>query len=130
MEYPIAGILNSHTAALLPLIINKLAILVWLHFIGDFVLQSRYIADNKGRSVVVLLQHSFLYSIPFIFIDSKFAIVNGCLHFFVDLGSSKLTRRYYEREEYYQFFTVIGFDRSIHMSCLFFTYWLLVSGYL
>lgn len=39
--------------------------LVALHFLGDYVLQTQYLADNKGRDWYVLGVHSVLYAAAF-----------------------------------------------------------------
>lgn len=35
------------------------------HFIGDYILQSDWMATNKTKSYVICLLHSLFYSIPF-----------------------------------------------------------------
>ncbi len=38
--------------------------LVCAHFLGDFVLQSRWVAENKGSKWYVLLAHSITWAAP------------------------------------------------------------------
>ena len=48
--------------------IIKLLYLVLSHYIGDYFLQTRYLADNKGKDDYVLFVHCVLYIVPFVFI--------------------------------------------------------------
>jgi hypothetical protein len=48
--------------------IETFLVLVACHLIGDYVLQSDYIATNKGKNWYELFVHCFLYCIPFYFV--------------------------------------------------------------
>ena len=100
-------------------------LIVWMHAIGDFVFQTRYIARNKSTSHWVLAAHCVLYMIPLFFISWQFAIINGILHYPVDYGSSQLTTYYHKKENENMFFNVIGIDQAVHFTILFLTYWFL-----
>lgn len=56
------------------------------HFVGDYVLQSHWMALNKGRSSLVALVHVIFYTIPFAFITQEpialFLILST--HFVID----------------------------------------------
>jgi hypothetical protein len=97
-------------------------ILVWLHFVGDFILQTDKMATQKSKSNVMLLHHVTAYSLPMLFIGWQFALINGCLHFFVDFVTSRITSKLWEKKHIHWFFTTIGFDQAIHITCLFCTY--------
>lgn len=45
--------------------LQKIIILIFCHLIGDFVLQSDYIAKTKGENWYHLIVHSILYTLPF-----------------------------------------------------------------
>lgn len=45
--------------------INKICILVFCHLIGDYVLQSDYIARTKGENWYHMIVHCVLYTVPF-----------------------------------------------------------------
>ena len=47
-------------------IIENIFILIISHFIGDYVLQSDFIAKTKCDNIYHLLVHCFLYCIPFL----------------------------------------------------------------
>ena len=93
--------------------------LIWIHFISDFILQFDKMAINKSRSIKYLILHCFLYTIPFLIFGWKFAVLNGCLHFLVDLIASKLTTYLYTIKKRHWFFVTIGFDQAVHLTCLF-----------
>jgi hypothetical protein len=122
--------------------------LLGIHFLADFPLQSRKIANNKGKDIRYLLLHGidytsvwlFAITIP-LFIESLlsmklnilgntsiwyryyiYCLLNGVLHIMVDFVTSKFTSKFYARKEYSKFFTIIGLDQFIHTSILFITY--------
>lgn len=47
------------------IIFEKIFVIVLCHLIGDYVLQSDYIATTKGSNWYHLVVHSLLYSVPF-----------------------------------------------------------------
>ena len=104
--------------------IIKIIIIIWLHFISDFILQSDGVAVDKSENVQVRLWHGFIYSIPFFFFGWEFAVLIGLSHFVVDFITSKLTKYYYGKNRH-TFFIVIGCDQAIHMTILVITlFWL------
>ena len=100
-------------------------LIVWMHAIGDFVFQTRWLARNKSTNHWALAGHCALYMIPLFFISWQFAIINAILHYPVDYGSSQLTTYCHKQENEYGFFTVIGIDQAVHFTILFLTYWFL-----
>lgn len=106
------------------------------HWIGDFVLQSRYIADRKSTDCFILLCHVFLYigvlaaTILLLGHDpagmGKFLLVNFIAHLGTDAVTSRVTTKLYEGGHIYYLFTTIGFDQLLHTVVLFITYSLLL----
>lgn len=70
-------------------------VLVWIHFIADFVCQSDEMAINKSKSVLWLGIHSLVYTSIFMiivpFTGITFILFNGISHFFIDMITSKIT---------------------------------------
>jgi len=59
---------------------------LFAHAIGDYVIQSDYMASEKTKSSIVALSHAISYSIPFMFLtESYYALAAIVLsHFIID----------------------------------------------
>lgn len=99
-----------------------LLILVWMHFVADFVLQYDKMAHNKSSSNKWLSIHVAIYTAPFFWFGWQFALLNGAAHWITDYFTSRATTELYKREENHWFFVVIGFDQAIHLTCIFLLY--------
>lgn len=111
-----------------------------LHFIADFLLQTRKMANNKSSDIYWLSIHVLVYTFTiglgfFIIGEIKgintnfillaglvYVIVNGVAHWFTDYITSKLTSYFHKKENYWAFFGVIGLDQLIHATTLLVTY--------
>lgn len=97
--------------------------IVWIHYLADFLCQTRWMAENKSKSNQALGAHIAVYTAwLFLFFGPLFAIVNGTIHFLVDYNTSRVTSKLYKQKKYGPFFAVIGLDQAIHFTCLFVTY--------
>lgn len=97
-------------------------ILVWLHFIADFILQSDKVAKNKSKSNKTLAFHCSIYAMPLLWFGPLFASINGVLHFLTDWITSRWCSKLYYKGERHWFFVVIGFDQALHLTALILTY--------
>jgi len=106
------------------------------HFIADWILQSREVADNKSKNNGVLALHCVIYGFGLYFATSflniffKFSsddlisiwtIINVIAHFVTDFITSRATSAMYKEERYREFFLIIGLDQLIH------GFWLFIS---
>ena len=108
-----------------------IVVILWAHFIGDFILQSDYHAVNKSKSNLALFEHVLWYSLPLCFagfvIPVSFAwlVSNMIMHAAVDYVTSRMTSQLWKEGKRHWFFVTIGADQSLHFTCLFSSYlWL------
>lgn len=87
---------------------EKLWMLLMCHFIGDYVLQSDFLAQTKGKNWWHLFVHSTIYLLPFYlcFGTSDALVVVGIIHFVIDACKAR--------------FEIIGYaaDQALHLLCL------------
>ena len=66
--------------------INTIIILVMCHLVGDYVLQTRFVAESKGQNWYHMFVHCVLYCVPFAFmfgITWQLAVIFGT-HMIID----------------------------------------------
>lgn len=96
--------------------------IIWLHTFGDFLLQTREMAENKSSSLYWLTLHVGLYSLPFVLLlGFWYGVINFVLHFMVDFVSSRVGKWAYERNRNKLFWCGIGVDQALHLTCLLLT---------
>lgn len=123
------------------------------HYVGDFLLQSREIANNKSSDLAALVSHGILVTLPivalFIVVDvimfithhsSAFyepilaALLYGILHMVQDKFTWRWFKKKVKEEDLIRgserfdtmFFAVLGADQMIHMIVLFTIAFLLI----
>jgi len=115
--------------------------LLFLHWLGDFVCQTRWMADNKSKRLDALSLHVFVYSLVLfcgLAITTnwtindlcRFALINFVLHWTTDVTTSKLAKNALENKEIHKFFAIVGADQFLHATTLILTgYYLLLPIY-
>ena len=107
-------------------------IVVAAHWVGDFVLQTQWMAENKSKSVAVLSTHVAVYTCVMMWAVATFTMttslrvedvlawvtLNGALHLIVDSVTSVASSHFWYKREYRKFFMVVGFDQCVHYVCL------------
>jgi hypothetical protein len=102
-------------------------LVLFLHFIADFVLQTDAMAKGKSSSNRWLGLHIMVYTAPFLVLGWKYALVNGASHFAIDWCTSRMTSRLWKAGRVHDFFVVIGFDQFLHVAILIATMPLIVE---
>jgi len=119
--------LSNGTYAVDPLLFSAV---LFLHFVGDFILQTDRMALNKSKSNTWLTAHIGAYSILItIVFGPVYAAVNAILHFCTDYVTSRITSYLWKKEERHWFFVTIGADQLIHALCLLWTLGLVWYGF-
>ena len=106
--------------------------LLLLHLIGDYVIQTRWMARNKSSDYAVLLVHAVVYGLVFQPFGIFYAWVNAVLHGCTDGITSRATKFFWKRSQEvsnpyrkwdeWKTFLVMGLDQFVHVSCLVITF--------
>ena len=116
--------------------LTAILIVLFGHWFADFVLQNRYMAENKSRDWMALSLHVAVYTLalgPFVvwvlppdfMLIWGYLAINGAAHFVTDAVTSRITTRLWKAGRTHNFFAVVGFDQFIHHATLLGTlYWL------
>ena len=105
-------------------------LLIWVHTIADFALQTDQMAINKSSSNYWLFIHVFIYSLCFwplsFFIGwqagALFVLINFAAHFCTDYVTSRMTTKLWKAGKRHLFFVVIGIDQALHFTALVLSY--------
>lgn len=113
---------------------NQLALflsLLGVHWFADFCLQTHWQASNKSKRNDALALHVLSYTamlavwvalafggVADIRTMTFFVIWNGILHFLTDWCTSRLSSAFYVKQDWHNFFVVIGFDQFLHQLTL------------
>ena len=109
---------------------NQLFVMmVLIHFLADFGLQTHDQAVNKSSSNKFLFYHVGVYSLiwlvaTFATIGWKsllFATITFAAHFTTDYITSRISKPFFAKQDFHNGFVVVGFDQLLHMIQLYFT---------
>jgi len=101
------------------------------HWLGDFVLQHRWLAENKSKNIVALLLHVSIYTLVLCLAMAQFfpleailifGLVNAATHGSIDSITSKITNYFWKKQWIACFWWTIGFDQMLHTCILLLTY--------
>lgn len=118
----------------------EVSILLFAHYIADFLFQTNWMAKGKSSSLLKLSVHIGTYTLV-LFVCcfflvlirhnitigeiAAFAIISGLFHFAVDFFTSKITSYQYKNNMMgsdtvpnFGFFSTIGADQLLHSLCL------------
>jgi len=114
-----------------------------IHWVADFVLQSDKMAKEKSTSFNTLIFHTAVYStvwltvlmflgiitnvftIPYFVFAIKFSFITFLAHTAIDYYTSRVHTVLWKETKVHEFFTSIGFDQLLHYVQLFLTFELL-----
>jgi len=118
--------------------LTTILIIIIIHWIADFVLQTDKQAKGKSKNWGDLLSHtatySFVWLIPIGFMLGKtppngflFILITFIFHTITDYFTSRLNSKLWAKGDVHNFFVSIGFDQVLHYIQLFTTYYLLTK---
>ena len=107
-----------------------LYILMFGHWVGDFICQTNWMAMGKSKRMVPLVAHVAVYTLVVtlfacVAVDWEgkewwsmsillFAASNAGLHLVVDFITSRISSYFYSKKDMHKFFITIGFDQYLH----------------
>lgn len=112
----------------------QILIIIFIHWVADFLLQTQKMAMNKSKDNYWLFCHVLIYSATwffvglFLFAPVPVALFTGTTficHFITDYLTSRWTSKLYKQEKFYgfpAFFSVIGLDQFFHYAQLIICY--------
>ena len=106
-------------------------IILFLHWVFDFVFQTDKMALNKSKDNFWLSVHVAAYSVGVLWMGFLigltnwhlliFWLLNAGLHWITDYGTSRLNSYLWKKDMRHWFFVSIGFDQLLHYTALFTT---------
>lgn len=85
-----------------------LLILVMCHLVGDYVLQSDFIAKTKGENMYHLFVHCMLYCLPFmIFLNGCRLVILFNTHVGIDLLKAKYGKISYKQDQILHYCVIV-----------------------
>jgi hypothetical protein len=120
---------------------TTILLILLIHWVADFVLQTHEQAINKSTNNRALLDHTMVYTTCWLVpahaycvqnLPSNqewyfvlFLLVTFVAHTITDYFTSRLCKKYFSKQDYHNGFVVVGFDQILHYLQLFLTYiWL------
>lgn len=115
--------------------LSEIFIIIIIHWVADFVLQTDKQAKGKSKNWEDLLSHTLVYSVcwwsllPFLSFNDTAAFVGATfiLHTATDYFTSRLNSKLWAEGKVHNFFVSVGFDQVLHYFQLFLTYYLLTK---
>lgn len=99
--------------------------LITIHFISDFLLQRRKVAESKSSSWLALFEHVIIIFFCFLPFGFLFSLTNAAIHGAIDRFIWNIYKFIRKNEgkgfEYWKddlFYKTIGFDQMLHLLTL------------
>lgn len=113
--------------------IDLIPFLLIVHYIADFICQTRWMGENKSKDWRALLLHVGIYTFVLSVCMNavvpnfpaeyphNFVIFNGVAHWLTDYVTSRASRWAYENKRMGMFWNIIGADQLIHGLTLYYS---------
>jgi len=119
--------------------LQVIILILIIHWVADFVLQTDKEVKGKGKNWSDLLSHTYTYSLFWLFCGSLlsgylgydyakivlFVVITFICHTITDYFTSRLNSKLWVKGDVHNFFLSIGFDQVLHYVQLFVTYQIL-----
>ncbi len=113
--------------------------LIFLHLIGDSVLQSQKLRQQKIDSIKYLFKHIGIYSLVFLIFTPilfnltlvqalLFTLVNTVIHFAEDWIFIKIKKHYWDNADYKYVAVFSIIEHSLHVAILIITFMIMFPG--
>ena len=113
-------------------------LVIFVHWVADFVFQTHWQATNKSTNNWALFQHVGSYTITWMVVIWLsvgwygygilwFIPITFVSHFITDYFTSRLNSYLWKKGDIHNFFVSIGFDQVLHYIQLFLTIHLLIN---
>jgi hypothetical protein len=132
------------------LTLTEILLIIFIHWIADFICQDEKWALGKSKNWNDLLSHTAVYSIIWMILGSilkatnivdwnpgalsLFVLITFIAHTITDYFTSRIVSKKFATNHYgspipnFGAFTIIGFDQVLHYVQLFLTYYLLTKN--
>lgn len=116
---------------------------LFFHWVGDFICQTRWMANNKSKQWNALMAHVAVYTgmlgfglfcMAYFHVPLEpskvcgFLLINMVVHWITDAITSRLTSYFWSKQNIHAFFCTVGFDQMIHTITLLYTSQSLFGG--
>lgn len=111
--------------------LSNILLILLIHFLADFALQTDKQAKEKSFNKQQLLYHVATYSAVWFvaswamlgfFAAILFTVVTFSTHYWIDYHSSRINKPFFKAGNYHDGFVVVGADQLVHYVQLFATY--------
>lgn len=118
----------------------EIVVILFIHWVADFVVQTNWQAQNKSKDNIALLSHTFTYTVVvfcgFFLLTGRggpvtmshlgsalaFSLVTFITHTIIDYFTSRISAKLYKDGDIHNFFVMIGLDQIMHYVQLLATY--------
>lgn len=123
---------GHHSEAHTVIAVWVVVVVLFGHWVADFVLQPHWMSLRKSTDWWVLLQHAYVITLGGVVVGlvvvmvadhtrppgylGIWAVLNGAAHFAIDAVTSRITSKLWRKGETHNFFVVIGFDQFLHVA--------------